>query len=82
MKGNQKSFLEVLDMARVIAGWNPKQYKTGCCGEWLFSRFPGEYRKCTCGFSGIDQTDYYARFNGNFTGEVREGGEEGGVSQV
>lgn len=68
---------------RKVSDWSPTQHQTGCCNEWIWSRFPGEFRKCTCGFSAIDQTEYYARFNGHFNGKTRSGnvdGEERGIS--
>lgn len=47
-----------------IGVWNPRKFKVSCCGYVIYSRFPGEFRKCFCGNSAIDQTEYYSRFMG------------------
>ena len=35
------------------------------CGDKLWSRYNGEFRKCTCGAIAIDSTLYYTRYCGN-----------------
>jgi hypothetical protein len=67
-------------MSKSTGAWNPTKYKVECCGDVIWSRFPGEFRKCACGFSAVDQTEYYARFNGHFKGftKYKEPEEEDG----
>lgn len=41
--------------------FNPIKYRTRCCNDILYSRFPGEFRKCNCGHLAIDQTEFFCR---------------------
>lgn len=63
--------------------FSPTKYKVSCCGDVIWSRFPGEFRKCHCGQTAIDETEHYARMLGNITYFVKykeEDGEEGGAN--
>jgi hypothetical protein len=45
--------------------FNPIVYRTKCCNDRLYSRFPGEFKKCGCGHIAVDQTEYYERTIGD-----------------
>jgi len=45
--------------------FNPTKYWTKCCNDIIWSRFPGEFRKCSCGQVAIDQTEHYRRLLGD-----------------
>lgn len=44
--------------------FNPIKYRTTCCNDVLYSRFPGEFRHCHCKKVAVDQTEHYQRFIG------------------
>lgn len=67
--------------------FNPTKYKVSCCGDVIYSRFPGEFRKCSCGQCFVDQTEYYTRYSAPdqkyfsvYVEKDEEESEEGGAS--
>ena len=59
--------------------FNPTKYEVPCCKDIIWSRYPGEYRKCECGQSAVDETEHYCRFIGNLpkgVGKLYDGEEE------
>ena len=48
------------DMAEVVE-FNPQHYITLCCGDEIWSRYPGEFVQCKCKEAFVDQTEYYTR---------------------
>lgn len=58
-----------------VKPWNPSKMLAECCGDIIWSKFPGQYKECKCGESFVDQTRHYGRAGGRLS--VHELGEDG-----
>jgi len=56
--------------------FTPHEYECQECKGKMHSTYSGEYVRCNCGKSFVDETEYYARLGGNlmpkFLGEYKE----------
>ena len=41
--------------------WNPTILKCNNCGTEIYSKWPGNYRVCSCGQTMVDETREYMR---------------------
>lgn len=44
--------------------WNPSLFETECCWDLIYSRYQGEFCRCKCGKTFIDETQYISRHSG------------------
>lgn len=44
--------------------WNPSVFETECCWDTIYSAYPGQFSRCKCGETFIDETRYYGRHSG------------------
>lgn len=56
--------------------FKPHEYECQECKNKIHSRFSGEFVRCPCGKSYVDETEYYTRLGGDkmpiFRGEYKE----------
>lgn len=45
--------------------FRPTPIKCRQCGDIIQSKYPGQFVWCSCGETGVDQTEYYKRIIGN-----------------
>lgn len=50
--------------------WNPPRYLTICCDDIIWSRIPGEFRRCECGKTYVDQTPNGEAYITRHSGEL------------
>jgi hypothetical protein len=41
--------------------WKPKKYISACCDSIYGSRWAGDFNRCECGKSAVDDTPWYGR---------------------
>lgn len=44
---------------------NPTKVKCVNCSDVIFSKYSGEFVRCTCGKLAVDETGYYVRILGD-----------------
>jgi len=44
--------------------WQPTKYVAECCGDVIFSAYPGQYKECSCEGAFVDETAAYTRIGG------------------
>lgn len=47
-----------------MLNFNPEKAQCGICESVMVSSYPGEFVRCKCGASFVDQTHYYGRYGG------------------
>lgn len=60
--------------SKPVEPWKPAKMKAMCCGDVIWSAYPGQFKSCKCGEAFVDQTRYYGRSSGRL--ELHEAGEE------
>ncbi len=47
-----------------LKNWKPSKYVSACCDSIYGSRWAGDFNRCECGKSAVDDTPYYSRYIG------------------
>jgi hypothetical protein len=47
-----------------MSDFNPEKAQCGICESVIVSSYPGEFVRCECGASFVDQTYHYGRYGG------------------
>lgn len=47
-----------------MSNFNPELFQCGICEGKMKSSYPGQFSRCNCGKSFVDQTVHYGRFGG------------------
>jgi hypothetical protein len=48
-----------------MSDFNPEKSQCGICESVIVSSYPGEFVRCKCGASFVDQTYHYGRYGGS-----------------